>query len=73
MISRFEHHHNHKILTVLECLDSDILRKGSAYFGGGTLLAFEFEEYRWSQDVDFIASVGTEGYKYLRTVVFEGI
>ncbi|MEH2239277.1 nucleotidyl transferase AbiEii/AbiGii toxin family protein [Nostoc sp.] len=70
MTSRFEHHN--KILTVLECLDSDILRKGSAYFGGGTLLAFEFEEYRWSQDVDFIASIGTEGYKYLRTVVFEG-
>lgn len=70
MTFRFEHHN--KILTVLECLDSDILRKGSAYFGGGTLLAFEFEEYRWSKDVDFIASVGTEGYKYLRTVVFDG-
>ncbi|MEH2351321.1 MAG: nucleotidyl transferase AbiEii/AbiGii toxin family protein [Nostoc sp.] len=70
MNSRFEHHN--KILTVLESLDSDILRKGSAYFGGGTLLAFEFEEYRWSKDVDFISSVGTEGYKYLRTVVFEG-
>jgi hypothetical protein len=37
--------------------------KGSAYFGGGTLLTFEFEEYRWSKDVDFIASVGTQGYK----------
>ncbi|MEH2193653.1 MAG: nucleotidyl transferase AbiEii/AbiGii toxin family protein [Nostoc sp.] len=70
MNSRFEHHN--KILTVLESLDSEILTKGSAYFGGGTLLAFEFEEYRWSKDVDFISSVGTEGYKYLRTVVFEG-
>ena len=70
MTSRFEYHN--KILTVLESLDSDILRKGFAYFGGGTLLAFEFEEYRWSKDIDFIASVGTEGYKYLRTVVFEG-
>ncbi|MEH2076597.1 MAG: hypothetical protein V7K57_19725 [Nostoc sp.] len=44
MTSRFEHHN--KILTVIECLDIDILRKGSAYFGGGTLVAFEFEEYR---------------------------
>ncbi|MBX9257972.1 nucleotidyl transferase AbiEii/AbiGii toxin family protein [Desmonostoc muscorum CCALA 125] len=69
MTFRLEHHN--QILRLLECLDSDILRKGSAYFGGGTLLAFEFEEYRWSKDVDFIASVGTEGYKYLRTVVFE--
>ncbi|WP_230967359.1 nucleotidyl transferase AbiEii/AbiGii toxin family protein [Nostoc commune] len=69
MISRFEHHN--KIITVLECLDSDILKKGSAYFCGGTLLAFEFEEYCWSKNIDFISSVGTEGYKYLRTVVFE--
>lgn len=49
-----------------------MLTKGSAYFGGGTLLALDFEEYRWSKDVDFIASVGTQGYKYLRTVIFEG-
>lgn len=61
-----------KILTILECLDSEILRKGSAYFGGGTLLTLDLHEYRWSKDIDFIASVGTQGYKYLRTVVFEG-
>lgn len=51
---RFEHHK--KIITVLECLDSDILRKGSAYFSGGTLLALDFEEYRWSNDVYFIVN-----------------
>jgi|GEM_PF-2359130 hypothetical protein len=51
MTFRLEHHN--QILTVLECLDSDILNKGSAYFCGGTLLAFEFEEYRWSKDIDF--------------------
>ncbi len=60
MTSRFEHHN--KILTVLESLNSDILRKSSAYFGGGTLLAFDFDEYRWSKDVDFIASV-TQNYR----------
>jgi hypothetical protein len=70
MTFRLEHHN--QIFTVLESLDSEILKKGYAYFGGGTLLAFDFDEYRWSKDVDFIASVGTEGYKYLRTVVFEG-
>lgn len=42
--------HN-KILTILECLDSEVLNKGSAYFGGGTLLALDFAEYRWSKDV----------------------
>ncbi|MGI2909544.1 nucleotidyl transferase AbiEii/AbiGii toxin family protein [Tolypothrix sp. VBCCA 56010] len=69
MTFRLDHHN--KILTILECLDCEVLRKGSAYFGGGTLLALDFEEYRWSKDVDFIASVSTEGYKYLRTVVFD--
>lgn len=70
MTFRLEHHN--KILTILECLDSEVLLEGSAYFGGGTLLALDFEEYRWSNDIDFIASVGTEGYKYLRKVVFDG-
>jgi hypothetical protein len=69
MTFRLEHHN--KILTILESLDSDVLKEGSAYFGGGTLLALDFQEYRWSKDVDFIAPVSTSGYKYLRTVVFE--
>jgi Nucleotidyl transferase AbiEii toxin, Type IV TA system len=67
----FRLHHHNKILAIVECLDCEVFTKGSAYFGGGTLLALDFEEYRWSQDIDFIASVGTEGYKSLRTVVFD--
>ncbi len=55
MTFKLEHHN--KILTLLKCLDSDIFMKGSAYFGGGTLLAFEFKEYRWSKDVDFIDKI----------------
>lgn len=61
-----------KILTVLESLDSDVFEEGSAYFGGGTLIALDFGEYRWSKDVDFICPVPSPGYKHLRTVVFEG-
>jgi len=64
-------HHN-KVLKILECLDSEVLKEGSAYFGGGTLLTLDFEEYRWSKDIDFIAPVGTFGYKHLRKVVFDG-
>lgn len=63
-------HHN-KILTVLQCLNSDVLENGYAYFGGGSILALNFDEYRWSKDIDFISEVGTEGYKYLRTLVFD--
>lgn len=53
----FKVDHHNKILTILECLDCEVLKKGSTYFGGGTLLALDFEEYRSSKDVDFIASV----------------
>jgi Nucleotidyl transferase AbiEii toxin, Type IV TA system len=68
----FKIDHHNKILKILNGLDSEILEKGFAYFGGGTLLSLDFEEYRWSKDVDFISSVTSEGYRYLRTVVFDG-
>ena len=63
--------HHDKILTILNSLDDEILKKGSAYFGGGTLLALDFDEYRWSKDIDFISSISSSGYGYLRTVVFD--
>lgn len=70
MTFRLDHHN--KILTILKSLNSDVLKEGFAYFGGGTLLALDFEEYRWSKDIDFICPVASSGYRYLRTVVFEG-
>lgn len=68
----FKSAHHNTILTVLESLDSDVLREGFAYFGGGTLITLDFGEYRWSKDVDFICPVSSSGYRHLRTVVFEG-
>lgn len=70
MTFRLDHHN--KILTILESLDPEVLKKGSAYFGGGTLLALDFGEYRWSKDIDFISPVVSSGYRHLRTVIFEG-
>jgi hypothetical protein len=69
MTFRLDHHN--KILAILQSLDSNVLKEGFAYFGGGTLLALDFGEYRWSKDIDFICPVVSSGYKYLRTVVFE--
>lgn len=69
MTFRLEHHN--KILTILKSLDPKVLEDGFAYFGGGTLLALDFGEYRSSKDVDFICSVSSSGYKHLRTIVFE--
>jgi Nucleotidyl transferase AbiEii toxin, Type IV TA system len=68
----FQFAHHNKILTVLESLNADVLKKGSAYFGGGTLIALDFEEYRWSKDIDFICPIASQGYKHLRNVVFDG-
>lgn len=70
MTFRLDHHN--KILAILQGLDSNVLKEGFAYFGGGTLLALDFGEYRWSKDIDFICPVVFSGYKHLRTVVFEG-
>lgn len=67
----FKLDHHNKILIVLESLDCEILKEGSTYFGGGTLLALDFQEYRCSNDIDFLSSVSTGGYKYLRTKIFD--
>lgn len=67
---RIDYHH--KILTILESLDAEVLNQGSAYFGGGTFLSLDFGEYCWSKDIDFISPVTSLEYRYLRTVVFEG-
>jgi hypothetical protein len=63
-------HHN-TILTILKNLDSDVLKKSSAYFGGGTLLSLDFEEYRWSKDIDFVCPVLSQGYSHLRSTIFD--
>ncbi|QSJ15903.1 nucleotidyl transferase AbiEii/AbiGii toxin family protein [Nostoc sp. UHCC 0702] len=68
----FSLEHHNKILTILKSLNHDVLKEGSAYFAGGTLLTLDYQEYRQSKDIDFISPVFTSGYKYLRTVVFDG-
>ncbi|MEM9275412.1 MAG: hypothetical protein AAGA80_20960 [Cyanobacteria bacterium P01_F01_bin.143] len=52
MTFRLEHHN--KILTILESFNQELLNRSFAYFGGGTLIALDFEEYCWSKDVDLI-------------------
>lgn len=62
----FELDHHRKIITILNTLDADFFHAIGACFGGGTLLALLYGEYRWSKDIDFICPVG-EGYRKLRT------
>jgi len=63
-------HHNH-ILTILNSLNKQVFQKNKAYFGGGTLIALLYNEYRQSNDIDFICSVSSSGYKNLRSLIFD--
>ncbi len=62
---KFNHSFHQKIHKILESLNPSIFKDAGTYFGGGTLLALRFNEYRWSKDIDF-ACPSTEGYKLLR-------
>lgn len=66
----FKHEHHQKVITILNALRANFFSEISAYFGGGTLLALLYGEYRWSKDIDFICPVG-EGYRMLRSEIFD--
>jgi hypothetical protein len=66
-VEQFQHQ---QILHILECLNREFLRNCGAYFGGGTLLAMQYGEYRLSRDIDFLCS-SASGYRSLRQAVFE--
>jgi Nucleotidyl transferase AbiEii toxin, Type IV TA system len=59
-----------KIATVLNCINPNFLQECGALFGGGTQLALKYDEYRCSQDIDFLCPVG-DGYRFLRRMVAE--
>jgi predicted nucleotidyltransferase component of viral defense system len=65
---KLEHHQN--ILGILEAVNSRLFTDSQCYFGGGTLLALCYGEYRWSKDIDFMCPVGN-GYRQLRTALAE--
>lgn len=64
----FRRLHHERIAHLLQALDSQALRSAKAMFGGGTLAALRFGEYRTSVDVDFLISDGA-GYRSLREQV----
>ncbi|MCT6735255.1 nucleotidyl transferase AbiEii/AbiGii toxin family protein [Rhodococcus qingshengii] len=64
----FSRDHHNLIETVLESLNSELLRDTSCYFGGGTAIALRFGEFRESIDVDFMVS-SAAGYRTLRELI----
>jgi len=67
----FYHPQHLQIYAVLQQLNSTIFHENFAYFGGGTLISLTNDEYRQSNDIDFICSLQSPGYKQLRTQIFD--
>lgn len=56
------------VARVLAALDNSVLESAQCWFGGGTRIALELQEFRESQDVDFLCA-GIAGYRLLRAGV----
>lgn len=66
----FQQAQHQQILRILSHLNADLLEDCQVYFGGGTLLALKYGEYRLSKDIDFLCS-SQEGYRQLREAIFK--
>ncbi|MBD2211726.1 nucleotidyl transferase AbiEii/AbiGii toxin family protein [Nostoc linckia FACHB-104] len=66
----FAREFHQKIFNVLNQLNANFLLECGAYFGGGTLISLNNDEYRLSKDIDFLCSTGM-GYRLLRKAISE--
>lgn len=64
--------HHQAIAQVLHALDGDLLQSHQCYFGGGTVIAMRYGEFRESLDIDFLVS-STQGYGALRLLASNGL
>ena len=65
----FARPHHRAVLRALEALDSDLLLGAECWFGGGTAIVLELDEYRESRDIDFLCA-STEGWRRIREAVW---
>lgn len=64
----FKRPHHQRIAQALGALNGPLLRANGCLFGGGTVIALRYGEYRESVDIDFMVSdVG--GYRALRQLL----
>ena len=68
----FKRLHHQAIAQVLHALDCNLLKQHGCLFGGGTVIAMRYGEYRESLDIDFMVS-STAGYRELRQLVGTGL
>jgi hypothetical protein len=69
MPKMFRRQHHNDILKILQNLNGDLLEEAECFFGGGTAIVLDLDEYRESVDIDFLCS-SKSGYRMLRQAVF---
>lgn len=60
--------HHQRIALVLSALNGSILKENNCLFGGGTVIALRYGEYRESIDIDFLVS-DVASYRNLRQLL----
>jgi hypothetical protein len=66
----FKRPHHQLVQQVLSALNADFLRENKCYFGGGTRIVMELDEYRESLDIDLLCA-DSGGYRSIRSTVSE--
>ncbi|MCY7408359.1 MAG: nucleotidyl transferase AbiEii/AbiGii toxin family protein [Alkalinema sp. CAN_BIN05] len=67
---RFRHLIHNQVLQVLQALDREFLTSCQILFGGGTMLALAYGEYRLSRDLDFLCPYGFP-FSQLRRSIYD--
>ena len=67
-MAKFERPRHGLVNAVLNSLNSQFLSECMCYFGGGTRIVLELDEYRESLDIDFLCA-DKKGYRALRSTI----
>lgn len=66
----FKRPRHNQVLQILSAFDSRFLADNSCYFGGGTRIVMELDEYRESLDIDLLCA-DSSGYRNIRSQISE--
>jgi hypothetical protein len=67
-MAEFERPRHKLVISVLKALNAQFLSESRCYFGGGTRIVLELDEYRESLDIDFLCA-DKKGYRALRSTI----
>ena len=67
-VELFKRPHHQRIAHVLGVLNGPLLRENNCLFGGGTVIALRYGEYRESMDIDFLVA-DIASYRNLRQLL----